>query len=206
MDKSKVFGKLRQKVQVEMGKKALLEDQITAGKKELRRLNRSVRLNEKARVVIQEAIRLTQEKLKHHLSDISSLAMASIFDDPYEVDIDFIPKRGKVETDIWFVRDGEQIHPLQSTGGGAIDICALSLRMSCWTLQNPKTRPILILDEPLKFLSRDLQVKASKLIKDISEKLDIQIIMNSHSPQLIECADNVIEVKMRKGRSRIKNP
>ena len=195
---------LRRKLQIEMGKKAILEDQLAVGKRELKRLNRSVRLNEKAQVIVQEVIQLTQEKLKHHLSDISSLAMASIFDEPYEVEIDFLPKRGKVEMDIWFVRDGERIHPLHATGGGAIDIASLSLRMSCWTLQNPKTRPILILDEPLKFLSRNLQKKASRLIKDISEKLDMQIIMNSHSPQLIDCADNVIKVEMKNGQSYVK--
>ncbi|NIU00181.1 MAG: hypothetical protein GWN01_04340, partial [Nitrosopumilaceae archaeon] len=52
------------------------------------------------------------------------------------------------------------------------------------------------MDEPLKWLKGgDLPIKGSHMIKEISKKLGIQIIMISHSPELIEGADRVFEVK-----------
>lgn len=195
---------LRAKLEREKGKVEQLKIDIKKKSRELRFAKRSLNLNEKAQLVIQEVTKITQDKLKYHLSDICSLAMASIFPDPYEIEIDFVSKRGKVETDIWFTKDGNRIHPFSSTGGGAVDIAALSLRLSCWTLQNPKTRPILILDEPLHFVSKSYILKATKLIKQLSDNLNIQMIIVSHNENIIENADNIIKVGMQNGVSDIK--
>lgn len=170
-----------------------------------RKSQRSLKLNEKAQIILHQVTQLTQDKLKYHLSDICSMAMASVFPDPYEIKIDFVSRRGKIEADIWFVKDGYQIDPQSASGGGAIDIASLALRFSCFTLQTQPSRPILILDEPLRFLKgEDLPIKGAEIIHQISERLGIQIIMVSHDPELIDCADKVIKIEMEKGRSVVK--
>jgi DNA repair exonuclease SbcCD ATPase subunit len=195
---------LRSILDSKKGKAEQIESYIEQKKKKRRFTQRSLKLNEKAQVVVNEVSRLTKESLRYHLSDICSMAMASVFSDPYEIQIDFTEKRGKIEADVWFVKDGNLISPFMSTGGGAVDISALSLRFSCWTIQNPKTRPILILDEPLRFLKgEDLPYKGAEMIHQISEKLGLQIIMVSHDPELIDCADNIISVDIKNGISKV---
>ena len=197
--------RLRASYERKRGSAEQIQSYIDQKKRKKRFTQRSLRLNEKAQVVVQEVTKITQDKLKYHLSDICSLAMASVFPNPYEIVIDFISKRGKVETDIWFHKDGYFINPFSATGGGAIDIAALSLRFSCWSLQNPKTRPIFLLDEPLKFLKgSDLPYKGAEMIHEISKRLNVQVIMVSHDPELIDCADNIIKVEMKKGVSVVK--
>jgi DNA repair exonuclease SbcCD ATPase subunit len=86
-------------------------------------------------------------------------------------------------------------------GGGAKDIASIALRMAVWSIC--KTRALMILDEPCKFLSRGLQTKASEMLKMMSTELGIQIIMVSHVEEMITAADKVINVEKVDGISRV---
>lgn len=179
-----------------------LQEAIAAKRKKIAQAKRSNYHHEQALEIVKLVTQNLQDTLRVHLSDICSMAMASVFPNPYDIQVDFVSRRGKIESDIHFVRDGHLISPLQATGGGAVDIAALSFRFSCWTLGNPKTRPIMFLDEPLKWLKgRTLPIKGANMIKHISEKLNIQVIMVSHDTELIQSADKIIDVDMKDGIS-----
>ena len=66
---------------------------------------------------------------------------------------------------------------------------------------NPK---IIIMDEPMRFLSEEYQENASEMIKEISNKLGIQFIIVTHNQTLTAYADKVFEVSIRKGISKVK--
>jgi len=152
---------------------------------------------EEAQVIIQQVARMTQQQLEYRVSEIVTLALSAVFEDPYKFEIEFIDKRGKTEAEIWFVRNEEKIKPIDASGGGVVDIASLALRIALWNLQKPKTRNVLILDEPCKCLSADMLDKASLMIKEISQKLGLQIIMVTHSDVLAEAADKVFYVKKK---------
>ena len=110
-----------------------------------------------ARALLQSVAKETQEQLRFHIEDIVSLALDAVFPNPYELQVDFVERRGKTECDLWFVRDGEEpINPLDASGGGAVDIAAFALRVALFCLVRPQLRKVLILDEPFHFLSPDL--------------------------------------------------
>ena len=158
---------------------------------------------EQAQVVIQKVAQLTQEELKYHVSELVTLALAAVFDDPYQFEIDFVQRRGQTECDLWFVRDGKRIDPMNASGGGAQDVASFALRVSLWSLKSKRTRPILILDEPMTALKgEDLPEKGARLLKEISEKLKLQIIYVSHSPEQIESADGIHSISIKKGVSK----
>lgn len=159
---------------------------------------------EKAREAIKTVALQTQKQLELHISSIVSLALSAVFDDPYALTINFVERRGKTEADIKFVRNGQEIDPLSSSGGGAINIACMALRMSLWSLQPIKTRPLLVLDEPFRDLSLGLQEKAGKMIKMLSDKLGVQFIIVSHKEAFIESADSVFEVTNKKGVSCVR--
>jgi DNA repair exonuclease SbcCD ATPase subunit len=93
------------------------------------------------------------------------------------------------------VKDGEEIDPMTASGGGVVHVASFALRIAMWSLQRPRPRETILLDEPFHFLSRDLQPKASELLKVISKRLGIQFVIVTHDDSLTEAADKVFEVK-----------
>lgn len=195
---------LRQKLERKKGQRDQIEKSLERNRSKLQQLEEDLVHSKQAQTVIQEVAKTTQQELEYHLSDLVSLAMASVFPDPYKLKCDFVSRRGKIEVDMFFDKKENLIDPMTSTGGGAVDVASLALRFSSWTLKNPRTRPIVIMDEPLKWLKgSDLPEKGSDVIKKISQKLNLQIIMVSHDPELINSADKVIQVEIKQGISRV---
>lgn len=162
-----------------------------------------------AQGIVQVVAQATQEKLQYHISELVSLALEAVFEDPYTLHLDFVLKRNRSEAELTFSRgDGGKIHPMSASGGGTVDVAAFALRVCLWSLERPKSRPVLILDEPFKNINDPgkklgLHKKASKMVKQISEKLGVQIIMISLDEDLLDCADKVFHVGIRNGVSKV---
>lgn len=194
---------LRNKLEQRKGKQAQLEQTLTNLKSETRELKRSMRRHEEAREVIREVGLSTQSQLSFHISDLASLALSAVFPNPYELKVDFVQRRNKTECDLLFVRDEKILDPIDSSGVGAIDIASFALRIASWSMATPRSRNVIILDEPMKFLSVDYQHKASAMLKEISDKLGIQFIIITHEETLTESADKTFHVSMRKKVSKV---
>jgi len=152
------------------------------------------------RTLFQKSAQDTQQKLEFHIGNLVSTALAAVFDDPYEFQLEFVLKRGKTEADLWFVRNGEKMKPVDASGGGTVDVASFALRAAFWSLTK-KTRPLFFLDEPFKHLSSGLQQKAADMLKMLSEKMGLQIVMVSHIEKLIENADRKFEISLSNGRA-----
>ena len=148
---------------------------------------------QKARIIVQTVAEQTQKKIEYHISNLVSMALASVFPEPYEFALRFVQRRNKTEADLLFMKDGNEGDPVDISGGGALDVASFALRVAIWSIK--PTRNTLILDEPGKFISRDLQEKFSGMIKHLSTKLGIQFIIVSHVPEIQESADKVFEIK-----------
>ena len=185
------------------GEKTALLKKKKKKQAKLKRINKHIKATEQARAFLQQISKQTQEQVSLQLSGIVSTAMSAVFDDPYDIKISFIERRGKVEADIFFIQNGVEMQPKDATGGGAVDLAALALRLSCWAIQKHRTRNTLILDEPMKWLKGDdLPQKGSQIIKEISEQMRLQIIMVSHAQELIDCADKIFNIKIKNGVSK----
>lgn len=157
-----------------------------------------------AREVIREVGLKTQQQLQFHISDIASLALEAVFPDPYQLKVDFVQRRNKTECDLIFVRDENEIDPLEASGLGVVDITSFSLRIAAWSMLHPRIRNVIILDEPFRFVSENYQEKASAMIKEVSDKLGIQFIINTHVEALATSADRVFEIGKKRNKSYIK--
>jgi len=76
-----------------------------------------------------------------------------------------------------------EVDPLSAAGGGVVDIAALALRLSCLLLARDRSR-VLILDEPLRFLSTGHQDRIRSLLEQLSRDLRVQIVMVLHDEGL----------------------
>lgn len=140
-----------------------------------------------ARKLLQDAAQAVQEATHSRMASVVTRCLKAVFgDDSYEFRIDFQQKRGKTEARLLFARDGLEIDdPLEALGGGVVDVAALALRVACLMSSVPRTRRLLVLDEPLKHLSRNHHAAARRMLEALSEELGIQIIMSTHSRALM---------------------
>lgn len=191
----------RNKLEQKKGLKKELEKNLKEKTEEEREFSRRKINAEQAQLIIQEVAKQTQSQLEYHISDVVSMALSAVFDDPYEFSLKFVERRGKTEADIVFLREGEEVDPLQSAGGGAVDVASFALRIALWSIGKPRSRNTIILDEPFRFLSADLQPKAGEMMKLLSERMGIQFIIVTHNKSLIDSADRVFTVSRPKEKS-----
>lgn len=194
---------LRTRLERQRGKKIQIERTLAEKEESLQIKQKEFRRHEKAREIIREVGLQTQQQLQFHISDVTSLALESVFNDPYQLKVDFVQRRNKTECDLLFVKADSELDPLTASGGGAVDVAAFALRIASWSMAHPRTRATIILDEPLRFLSVDNQEKASRMIKELSQRLGLQFIIVTHESVLASYADKVFEVSIKKGKSKV---
>jgi len=200
-----IVKELRARLEAAKGKRQHARQAIAAEKRLVSSFQLDARACQQAQAILQESARLTQEQLQYRISQLVTLAMEAVFDEPYEVGLEFENARGKTTANLFFHREGERSDPLTASGGGAVDVAAFGMQVSLWTLQSPRKRNTLILDEPLKFLKGgDLPDKGAEMLSQLSHRLGIQIIMVSHSPELVDSADKVFYVSKARGVSTVK--
>lgn len=184
------------------GRKELLEDQLLVLEKTNEVDLEYLENLQVSRSLIQKAAQLTQERLSVHISDLVSLALRSVFEDPYEFQATFENRRNSMECDLTFVKDGNEYKPLDSCGYGAADVASFALRIAYWSLGN--TRPVLIWDEPFRQLDKKKQGMAAEMVAKLSKELGLQIIIITHSDELARSADQIFEVSIKDGISQVK--
>ena len=135
---------------------------------------------------------MVQKEIVDTISNLMSMALADIFPDPYTCVIETGIKRNATEAKILFEKNGMKLDPKDAVGGGPIDVASFSGRVAFVHLSGD--RKVIIGDEPFKFVSRDLLNKCPEMLKTLTT-LGHQFILISHLPEVIEAADNIIEVE-----------
>ena len=194
---------LRNKIERQKGKRDQLLITIDELGTRIDESTTSLQQHEQAREVVREVGLITQQSLQYHISDITSLALEAVFEDPYELVAEFVQRRNKTECDLYFSREGNRADPEGASGVGAMDVAAFALRVASWSMQTPKRRNVIILDEPFKYLDKARQPQASQMLKEISDRLGIQFIIVTHESTLAEYADKTFTVGIRNRVSKV---
>ena len=195
---------IKQKVSKAEGRRDLLRSNKTEAETKLNTYTTKLEIIDRVQSLLQITAQETQEKLRYHIEDIVQSALDACFPDKYNFKAIFELKRGRTEARLCLESDGEEGDPMDENGGGVVDTISLALRLAVWCLS--KTDNVLLLDEPLKFLSVDLRPLACKIIQGLSSRLKLQLIIVTHDPEIINIADKVFEIDQdKKGVSFVKN-
>lgn len=178
------------------GIKKQLSSSLEEKEKEVDSLTKRLSNVEKAQVFLQKVANDTQSQLRFKIEDIVNLSLQTCFPDEYEFRLDFNIQRGKTECSFVFIskKTNREIDIMNSVGGGLIDIVCFSLRIACYILEK-NIDNVIILDEPMKFVSKDLRENVCKVIRILSDKLGLQFIIITHISEFIDVADKVFTVK-----------
>lgn len=142
----------------------------------------------KARFVLIEAGKVIQERFKTRVENLVNIAIRSVFDRPFRFVLEFEQRKNKLECHPYVEENGSKYVPKDEMGGGILPVISFALRVVLWSLQRPRSRNVILLDEPMGGTGSLIR-RASQMIKEISSRLKIQIIMPTHSEELIEIAD-----------------
>lgn len=198
--------KIKELYQQSKGMKNQLTNLLEKSKIEKNQFENKLKNVEQAQVFLQKVAQETQEHLKFQIEDIVNLALETCFPGEYIFEILFEISRGKTSAELIFKdqRSGRPVDPMEASGGGVADVVAFALRIACYALEKG-TDNVIVLDEPMKFVSKDLLNNVCEIFRTLADKLQLQIIMVTHIPELVEVADRVFVVKKnREGISEIK--
>jgi ABC-type sulfate/molybdate transport systems ATPase subunit len=68
---------------------------------------------------------------------------------------------------------------MEEVGGGVIDVAAFALRLACVMLSRPKSRKMLILDEPLKNVRGvENRRRVRGMLLELAERMGFQFVLN----------------------------
>jgi len=148
-----------------------------------------------AREVVNTVIKLTQDNFKGKVEPLVTMAIRSVFEKPYDFELRFEKKRNQLECRPVLIKDGNEETPKTDLGGSVVDIISLALRVILWAVEKPRSRNMILLDEPMKNIGQGEElILAGQIMRDISSDLDLQIIVITHSQEFGEIADTVYKV------------
>jgi len=192
------FEDLRWKIQSLEADVKQTNELLFSKKQELVKTTKRREEAEEVKVLLQHAAQVVQQNLQKRINTIVQMALDIVFDNPPKFEMLIAQRRGKTEVDI--LTNG--LKPIDSDGGGVIDIITFALRSALWSIR--PNRKTFILDEPFRNLSRNLLPRASEMVKTMSDKLGLQIIMVTHHTTDDDIADKIFVVEKNGKHSIIK--
>jgi predicted ATPase len=126
---------------------------------------------------VQEAAQATLSNLSLKVGTIVTKALKAVLGDSYKFVLDFKIAYGKLAADMYLEKEGKRYDLRRDNGDGVVDIVALALRVAVMCLDRRHMRRLLILDEPCGAVSVNYQPVLGAMIKQLSDMLDLQVIM-----------------------------
>jgi len=181
-----------------------LSEMIQRNKEIVERTKKDVQDYTTARSVLTTVAMKTRENFKSRVEGLVTMAIRSVFDRPFRFVLKFEESRNKAVA-VPVVMEGENEYiPKDDLGGGIIDLISFAFRVVLWTMTNPRSRSVFILDEPMKWVGKgELLEKAGQMLRRISHKLNVQLIIVTHEPELAEIADRSFLVTHKNGLSTV---
>ena len=193
------FQELYDSFKAKLVEQSLIENQLKDLEKMEMELTQEIEDGKKVQILFQEIAQKTQANVEDHISNLVTLALKSVSPDFPNFVVKFVIRRKQLEADLFFEKDGHLSNPLFSDGGGPKDISSFGLIIANWSMD--KTRATIVLDEPFRQVSPDLQGNVSEMLDMLKKELDLQIIMVSHAEDINICADKTYNITQVNGES-----
>jgi len=194
-----IYYKMQSAFKGEADDHAFLSKQLTSLEEKEKRVEALYTHTLEAREIVQQTVQETVSNLEVHLSSLGTMALSSVSDQWPEFSAEVRIGRNTMELHLMFKEFGVLQKPKDSSGFGPCDVADYAMQVGFWCLD--KNRPVLVLDEPFRNVSPDLQHKVSQMITKINEEIKIQHIMISHAKNINTAADRTFLVEKRGKKS-----
>ena len=162
------------------------------------------------KAVIQELANNARQEFKGEVDGLVTLAVRSVFAENFEFDLQMTTDGGRlncrpvvwetIHTDEGDVRS--EYTPQDEMGGSVLDPIGVALRVVLQSFQQNPSRVFFLLDEPMKNVGHGaLLILAGKLLAELSHSLNLQFLIITHEPELMQIADRAWGVTRTRGKS-----
>lgn len=167
---------------------------------------------EKAKIILSLIGQQSQTSICNYIESLVTMMLNAVYDDPFKFLV--IPDIKRKKSEVSFrlyegdsndreIQIEESFIPESEEGGGICSLLALSLRIIFWSLQDPRSTNVLLFDEPFGALG-NLVLKMKAILRELSEKLQLQVIIITHNEMLKVLADKTFLVEKSQGKSAIR--
>lgn len=171
-------------------------EQLEQKKQELDSIEARLASLKKIASIFKKSAVSSQEYLSNYLTALVTDSIKVVFPDRNLIfRVEFSTARD-TQCNVSLEEDGKKLSLFDSEGYGVLDIISIVLRAAYIVLD--KSEKIMILDEPFRNLSVDRHEAASKMLYDLSHRLKMQIIINTHLIGIEDIADTTINIKRSK--------
>jgi len=180
--------------------RAILFDRIKKQEKEFDNTNEAI-------AILVAVLSAAQSDITTFIKDIVTTALQCVYGDTagYDFKVEFQLKRNQPEVILHPIKNGIEYEPKFSCGVGVLDVVSFALRVALWTIKEPRTSPILFFDEPFRNLhGKEENERIGMMVKELSDKLGLQIIIVTGESAITEYADKVFIVENKTGESKVR--
>lgn len=199
------FHRIKDTINQKLGERAALKRKQSEVATRLDDIESDVDSHEKASLFLQTLSDTTRQMIIDKISTIVTDALQKVLDKNLAFEMRLSTERNQV--DIKFLVKDKYLNKsydiLNSFGGGMADIITFPLRVSLLLKWSPSLSRILIMDETFKAVDKTNQELMGEFIRQLSEKLNMQIILVTHSPELTSKAHKKFKVSQLKGISTV---
>jgi len=148
---------------------------------------------------VEESVKTIRDRTLRSIESVTNEALQVVYsEESIKLECGVSIKRDRSAITLRYLKyldDGTVIRRVPSGSGcGVSDVVAFALRMVL--IKATGCEPILIADEPFKWLGRNQIPHAAKLLKYLAEKLNVQIVLTSHHPDLRDAADIAYQLEL----------
>jgi len=157
--------------------------------------------------VLRKYALVKEQVLRERLDNIVTRGLRLIFGDGYRSKLDFGISRGqavirpKIVTEVNGIELEADI--ADAHGGGLVNIVSVIYQILVLSLVKPRQRRVLFLDEPFRNVSEEYLEATAEFVRQLNEKLGIQIVLITHRKQLAEIADKAYEFSLANGITEV---
>lgn len=202
------FNRLNTTINQKIGERNSLKLQQEQVDLRLLEIEHGIDIREKASLFLQTLSDTTRQMVIDKISNIVTDALTKVLDKNLAFEMQLSTERNQV--DIKFLVKDKNLNKsyeiLNSFGGGMADIITFPLRVSLLMKWSPSLAKVLIMDETFKAVDVTNKELLGEFIRQLSEKLDMQIILVTHSPELSSKAHKRFEITQHKGVSTANEP
>lgn len=147
----------------------------------------------KVQLFFQASAEKVQKTITAKMESVVQSALNICFPGEFVFNFSFNPSKGKTEPKISLIQNGQETAPMASNGGSLIDIISFGLRLAVWSLSGSDN--VIMMDEPFKFLDDKRQGMIARLLKGLSEQLNVQLIIITHRDEIKAAADKLFIIE-----------
>lgn len=142
----------------------------------------------RARLLLESYSEIEQTMLRTKVEGLVTAGLQGIFGPEYYFTVETKMLRGQAAME-FVVAKRDLVHdPMDSHGGGLVNVVALVLRLVIVAL-TPGLSRVVVLDEPFAQLSQGYIEPVSQFIRALVDRTGIQLLIVSHEPEIADVAD-----------------